>query len=395
MTGARRLRSAGSGLLHSRVRAPALAALCAALGAAAHAQLPAEPLTTEQLPSRPRAHWVWVNDIAFFAFPDGRAFLVDGDSGRMLGMLSTGYSFTTVLTPKAADVLYAPETYFARGTRGERTDVVTVYDAARLVPLAEIPIPAKRASIMPMPAAAGLTDDDRFLLIYNFTPSQSVTVVDTRSRNFVDEVEIAGCALVYPLGPRSFFSICGDGALLVTRLTEAGRLAGRSRTAPLIDVIRDPLTEKGVRFGDTWLFVSFAGIVHPLRATATGVAAQAEWPLFTAEELAQHWRTGGLQHLAVHRERGRLYAIVHQGGPETHKDPGGEVWAYDLAARRKVQTIAMRNRTGSILVSQDAEPLLFACSLEANRLDVYDAITGKFLRSIDSLGQTPTLLVTP
>ncbi len=379
----------------ARVLAGLLAGLSALAGQAAWAQLPPEPLATEVLAGRPGPHWVWVNDIAFFAIPDGRAYLVDGDSGKLLGMLSTGYSFTAVVTPKAAGLVYSPETYFSRGTRGTRTDVVTLYDATRLAPVAEIAIPPKRASIMPMTAAAALTDDDRFLLIYNFTPAQSVTVVDTSSRRFVGEVQTAGCALVYPIGPRSFFSICSDGALLVTTLTGAGRVARRTRTASFIDVIKDPVSEKGVRWGDTWLFASFAGVVHPLRNTAAGIQAESTWPLFTPQELAQHWRTGGLQHLALHAGTHRLFAIMHQGGPETHKDPGGQIWVYDLASHKKVQTIVTRSKIGSIQVSADDRPLLFACSLEANRLDVYDAGSGKFLRTVDPLGQTLTVLVNP
>jgi methylamine dehydrogenase heavy chain len=369
--------------------------VAAGYGGTASAQLPAEPLAAEQLPSHPSPHWVWVNDMAFFAFPDGRAFLVDGDSGKLLGILSTGYSFTAVIPPKTGGVIYSPETYFARGTRGARTDVVTIYDASRLAPVGEIAIPPKRASIMPMFGAQALTDDERFLLIYNFTPAQSVTVVDTRARKFVGEVETSGCALIYPTGRRSFFSICGDGALLVTTLTDAGKLAGRTRAAASFDVIKDPLTEKGVRLGDTWLFASFEGVMHPLRATPAGVQAEHTWPLFTPQELTQHWRTGGLQHLAVHRASGRLFAIVHQGGPETHKDLGGEIWVYDLASHRKVGTIILRNKAGSIQVSQDPRPLLFACSLEANRLDVYDVTSSSYLRTVDSLGNTPTVLVTP
>ncbi len=348
----------------------------------------------EQLP-QPSPHWVWVNDVSFFAFPDGRAFLVDGDRGKLLGSLSTGYSFTGILLPKAGGLIYSPETYFARGTRGTRTDVVTIYDGKQLAPLAEIEIPPKRASIIPMPAAQSLTDDDRFLLIYNFTPAQSITVVDMRSRKFVGEIEISGCALAYPTSARSFFSICGDGALLFTTLTENGTAARRDRTAAFIDVLKDPLTEKGVRRGDTWLFASFEGTLQPVQATAAGIKPQPSWPLFTREELAQRWRTGGLQHLAVHARSGRLFAIVHQGGPETHKDLGDQIWVYDLASHRKVQSIATRNKVGSIQVSQDPQPLLFACSLEANRLDVYDATSGKYLRSVDSLGSTPTILVSP
>ena len=373
----------------------ALAVAACICGPRGWAQLPPDPAdVVEQLP-QPTAHWVWVNDMAFFAFPDGKAFLVDGDSGRMLGMLSTGYSFTGVVPPRSGGVIYAPETYFSRGTRGTRTDVVTIYDKMLLQPVGEIEIPPKRASIMPMAGAQALTDDDRFLLIYNFTPSQSVTVVDTQSRRFVGEIETAGCALVYPTGPRSFFSICGIGALLETRLTDEGTLASRKRTATNIDVMKDPLSEKGVRRGDTWLFASFEGVLHPLRATAAGVVAQPTWPLFTPQELAQHWRTGGLQHLALHDASGRLFAIVHQGGPETHKDLGQEVWVYDLASHKRVQTITTRNKIGSIQVSQDSQPLLFACSLESNRLDIYDATSGKYLRTVEPLGQTPTVLVLP
>ena len=358
-------------------------------------QLPAEPEGVVERLTPPTPHWVWVNDMAFFAFPDGKAFLVDGDSGRMLGMLSTGYSFTSVLIPKAGAVIYAPETYFSRGTRGTRTDVVTIYDAMHLHPVAEIEIPPKRASLMPTPGAQALTDDDRFLLIYNFTPAQSVTVVDMASRKFVGEIETAGCALVYPTGPRSFFSICGDGALLETTLTDAGTLARHERTAEVVDVLKDPLSEKGVRRGDTWLFASFEGVLHPLRASGAGVEAQPTWPLFIPQELAQHWRTGGLQHLAVHGASGRLFAVVHQGGPETHKDPGEQVWVYDLASHRRVQTITTRNKIRSIEVSQDSQPLLFGCSLDSNQLDIYDATSGKYLRTVESLGLTPTVLVLP
>ena len=373
-----------------------LAGASAICGRGVWAQLPPDPAdVVEQLPAQPSPHWVWVNDTSFFAYPDGRAFLVDGDSGKMLGMLSTGFSFTGIVAPKAGGVIYSPEIYFARGSRGTRTDVVTIYDAARLQPVGEIAIPPKRASIIPMAGAEALTDDDRFLLIYNFTPAQSVTVVDTHSRKYVGEIETAGCALVYPTGPRSFFSICGDGALLVTTLTDAGKLASRARTATFIDVLKDPITEKGVRWRDTWLFASFEGVLHPLRGTAAGVEADPTWPLFTPQELAQHWRTGGLQHLALHGSSGRLFAIVHQGGPETREDLGEEVWVYDVASRKRVQTITMHNKVGSIQVSQDTQPLLFACSMESNRLDIYDATSGKYLRNVESLGQTPALLVNP
>jgi methylamine dehydrogenase heavy chain len=372
-----------------------LAAALAGSGAPAWAQLPPEPSGVAQLPASPSPHWVWINDMNFDSIPDGKAYLVDGDTGRMLGMLSTGYSFNSVVLPKRPGVIYSPETYYSFGTRGTRTDVVTVYDAVHLSPLAEISIPPKRSSNLPMSAAAALTDDDRFLLIYNFTPAQSVTVVDTQTRKLVGEIGIPGCALVYPTGPRAFFSICSDGSLLVTRLTDDGKAASRVHTDRLFDPMKDPLTEKGVRAGDTWLFASFGGTIYPIRNTSRGIELGPTWSLFTPRELTNHWRTGGLQHLALHLQKDRLFAIVHQGGLETHKDPGRWVWVYDVASHRKVQEIRLRHPTTSIQISQDSRPLLFACSLDSETLDIYDGSSGRYLRSVPDIGQTPSVLLTP
>src|SRR5450755_2258067 len=215
------------------------------------------------LPVPASKHWVWVNDFVFPHMSDGMAYLVDGDTGRYLGTLSTGYSFAHVLLSQDGKLIYSPETYFSRGTRGKRTDVVTLYDTGTLSVIGEIPIPAKRSSNIPLIANAVLTDDDRFVLIYNFNPAQSVTVVDTKTRKFVREIESPGCALVYPTGPRSFFSVCGDGALLLVELDDSGG-AHATRTQPLLDMAGDPVTEKPVRIGGTWYFVSFEGLIYPL-----------------------------------------------------------------------------------------------------------------------------------
>ena len=101
----------------------------------------------EMLPDKVGTHWVWVSDMVWNAMPDGRATLVNADNGNMLGMLSTGYSFNSLSLPTEFGEVYSAETYYSRITRGERTDVVSVYDARNLSPIAEIEIPAKRARI--------------------------------------------------------------------------------------------------------------------------------------------------------------------------------------------------------------------------------------------------------
>jgi methylamine dehydrogenase heavy chain len=312
----------------------------------------------------------------------------------MLGMLSTGFGYNGIVPGKPGSELLSPETYFSRGTRGTRTDVVTFYDPRTLSPVAEVPIPAKRASTMPMLANARLTDDGRFLLIYNFTPAQSVSVVDVKSRKFVGEIEIPGCALIYPTGPRSFFSLCGDGAALQVTLGESGQAASRSRTAKLVDPVDDPVTEKGVRDGGAWVFVTFSGNVVRIDATTATLRAEASWSLLEAADHQESWRPGGMQHLALHGPTRRLYSVMHVGGPDSHKDPGTEVWAYDLASRKRVQRIALKEPATSIAVTADAKPLLFAIFVAAPKVDVYDGLSGSFLRSISEIGFTPTTLVT-
>src|SRR5579872_5915438 len=82
----------------------------------AHGALPADDLTMRSL-SLPKAtpHWLWVNEFVFAHIVDSHAHLIDGDSGRYLGVLATGYGFMSVLLPRDGRVIYAPETYFARG----------------------------------------------------------------------------------------------------------------------------------------------------------------------------------------------------------------------------------------------------------------------------------------
>lgn len=357
------------------------------------ADVKVDPLIGKDLPARSGAHWVWVNDIVFHHMADGKAFLIDGDSGRMLGMLSTGFGFNGVVLPANKALILSPETYFSRGTRGQRTDVVTLYDPAKLSPVGEIVIPPKRAGTLPMVQNSALTDDDRFLLIYNFTPAQSVSVVDLRSRKVVGEIDTAGCALVYPVGPRAFFSLCGDGAALLVTLDDTGKLANKQRSAKLFDPQSDPVTEKAVRDGKTWLFASFAGDIVPVEYADGSVRAGTRWSLTSAAERKDKWLPGGMQHLAIHAGSRRLFSLMHQGGPDSHKDPGTEIWVYDVTNKRRTQRIALQGPATSITVSTDSKPLLFSIFIGAQKVDVLDAQTGKLLRSIPEIGFTPSTLV--
>lgn len=391
----------------------ALAALLLAAGGIAHADVPLErPGRVEILPEPLGPHWVWVADILL-----QRSALLDLDRGRFLGMISTGYGSQVAVFPTRRREFYLPETYYARGSRGARTDVVTVYDAVSLAPVTEVEIPPKRAMNVLPSGNAALSDDDRFLAVFNMTPATSLSIVDVEKRSFVGEIATPGCSLVYAAGPRRFAMLCADGSLLSVALDEEGRELEKSRSQPFFDPQKDPVTEKAVRFGDQWIFVSFEGFVHTLDVSGPKPRFGEVWSLLSQEEREASWRIGGGQHLAVHQPTGRLYSLMHRGGPDTHKESGLELWIYDLATRTRVQRLELHHPGLAILteslefgkswfwpfnrlsdwlldsvvpnpglqhvqVTQDDEPLLVTGTLIGGSLAVYDALSGRFLRRV-------------
>ena len=361
------------------------------------AELRPEPIgLVETLPENSSPHWVWVNDMVYNHMPDGRASLIDGDSGKFLGLLNTGYSFNSLTLPSKGSEIYSAETYYSRHTRGERTDVVSIYELMTLSLIAEIKIPNKRASTIPTIYNAAMTDNDRFMGIFNYTPAQSLSIVDVVKREFIGEIPISGCALVYPAGDLSFASICGDGSLLITYLNEDGTLYDRIRTRSFFDPIEDPVTETPVRHDGIWHFVSFKGLVHRVDLRHKKAKFLKPWSLFTPQENDQNWRVGGQQHIAISDHYGKLYSIHHKGSgdmPNSAKDPGDEVWVYDINKKKRVQKIALKRIANEIQVTKDKHPLLFAAFVAIPEIDVYDAISGEFLRTITEIGMTPTGLL--
>jgi methylamine dehydrogenase heavy chain len=387
----------------------------------AQAQLPIETLGhTESLSEPPQAHWVWASDPML-----RRMALVDLDRGEMLGMINGGWGITSALFSRERPEIYVPETHYSRGSRGERTDVLTFYDTTSLAPTGEVVLPAKRA-INALPSAnAALSDDDRFVAVFNMTPATSLSIVDVEQRRFVEEIQTPGCSLAYAAGKRRFAMLCGNGAMLLVTLGPDGHALGKLRSDPFFQPREDPVTEKAVRWGDTWIFVSFEGLAHPVDLSGNEPRFEEPWPLLDDDDRADSWRVGGMQHLAVHGPRNRLYSLVHRGGSGTHKDPGTELWIYDLSTRQRVQRIELRsagftfmgvplefgqrwiwpfNRLhgwlidtfaaglgiGEIVVTRDDRPLLVTGANFSGSLAVYDGVSGEFLRRINT-GNLATL----
>jgi methylamine dehydrogenase heavy chain len=418
-----RFREARQALL----RALVLALLAGAAGPVAAQPEPEVTGKVLTLPERPGRHWFWLSDILLH-----RTALFDGDTGELLGTITSGapgvgFVIAPLFSPDHREI-YLAETYYSRGVRGVRTDLVTVYDARTLEPLAEIGIPAKRAEYFPGNAANALSDDGRFLAVFNLTPITSLSIVDVQERRFTAEIPTPGCSLVYAAGNRRFLMLCGGGAALTVVLDEQGRATAVERTEQFFDPQKDPVTEKAVRHGNEWLFVSYEGVVHPVDVAEARVRFGETWSLVDDGDRQASWRIGGPQHLAVHAASGRLYALMHQGGPDTHKEAGTEVWVFDLATRRRTARFTMRNPVASfvrqqlaregwprsarfagwllasampspgverILVTQDDRPMLVASASLPPTITLHDATTGAVVREISEPGLAGSLLFTP
>lgn len=403
-----------------------LIALAVLATGSASAQLPIEEVGgVERLP-RPRSpHWVWVSDALL-----ARTALVDLDSGRMLGVLDGGWGLTAALFPRTRPEIYVPETHYSRGSRGERTDLITIYDAVSLAPNGEVILPPKRA-FNPLPSGNhALSDDDRFIAVFNFTPATSLSIVDIERRRFVGEIPTPGCSLVYAGGPRRFLMLCGDGAALIVTLDEEGRERSKLRTRRFFDPQQDPVSEKAARWRDRWIFVSFDGLVHEIVLSTPEPRFPQPWSLLDERDREGSWRIGGAQHLAIHEASGRLYSLVHQGDRDTHKDAGTELWVYDLESHERLQRIELKspgftfmgismefgqgwiwpfNRlydwladatvsrvgVGEIAVTQDEAPLLVTGANFTGSLAIYDALSGEFRKRVVTGNMTTLILQAP
>ncbi|MFI8980826.1 amine dehydrogenase large subunit [Ectopseudomonas khazarica] len=350
--------------------------------------------------------WIWGSNAPYMV--DGRAYLFD-DDGRNLGQLNTGMWTNGLLMSHKRDELYATEIYFSRGVRGTRSDVVTVYDAKTLSPKHEIEIPPKRMSALISTGLSVLSDDERFLLVLNFTPAQSISIVDLENHRFVGEVAIPGCASIYPAGPRDFYAICGNGGFFHLGLDEKGQVVTQSRTAPAFDPLQDLLLTTGSRMGDTWYFVSQKNNAYGLTMDAQGVEATQVWSLVTDEERADGWGIAGNHGTALHQRSGRLFVLMHQDKPENYQKPGTEVWVFDVRTHQRLARIELNEQSTAIGVSQGEQPRLYSLDwvvpmpslftlwiyltegeaglmpLLRQSVNLYDASTGDHLRSVNDI----------
>ena len=333
--------------------------------------------------------WIFMHDANFHSMIDGRFVVFDtaAEAGGMKGSFHGGRIGGFDVSQKRKEA-YVATTYHDRGIRGERRDVLSIYDLCTFEQKAELKLPPKLISAAPLKNKFRMSNDERFGFAYNFTPAASVAIIDLEKFSVVNEVSTPGCSLVYPMGDHSFASVCGDGSIAGYELDQNGQLIRESRTEKVIDFDQEPMFMKPARLGHTLSFPTFYGQMHRFDLSGDTPVYLGMSRLINDEEASSNWRPGGWQLITSNKKRNEIYVLMHQDGAEgTHKNPGTDVWVYDANTIEKKRVITLQVPSISIVATGDT---LVATNVEMN-LDVYNLNDGSFERMIGGAALTPLI----
>ena len=348
------------------------------------ADLPNDPINVvEKLPLSYPDTWVYAHDTNFYALSDGKVVIIDvaSENRNYKGSLGVG-QFGSFLPSTKRSELYAAETFYSRRLRGERTDVVTVYDKENLSPIDEIALPGgKRGQLVTFKGTLQFLNDEKFLLVFNFSPATSVSIIDIEKRKVVSEVQIPGCSMIYPTAKLSFASLCSDDLMLITYLNKDGQNIKQTRSKKFFNGDTDPLFAFNARLGNVAYFPSFKGLVQPINMSSSTPKILKSWSLVSSEEQRDNWRPGGWQIITAHKS-GQLFVLMHKDGFEgSHKNGGSEVWVFDTKSKKRIKRFVLKEWGVSIEVTSGESPYLVVTNGNYD-LDVYSANDGKWQRTI-------------
>jgi methylamine dehydrogenase heavy chain len=333
---------------------------------------------------------VFVHDANFAALIAGRVALVDvaPDSHNYKGALDAS-QFPSFIESRARGELYVGETHYSRGTRGDRTDVLSIYDKKTLNQTGEILLPGgKRGQVVTNRYTLQFVDNDRFLFLFNFTPAASVLMIDMESRTILSETQIPGCSLIYPTGKRGFSSLCSNGSMLSVQFDNAGQVIQQEKLPKFFNVDEDPLFDKPVYVDQTAYFPTFLGQIQAIDLSGATARLGSSWSLLSDGERQQNWRPGGWQ-IGTVNDAGLIYILMHRDGKNgSHKSGGSEVWVFDPVTEKRVHRYELENWGVSVEVTRGNSPFLVVTNADM-QLDIYDANNGKWLKMIGGVAAMP------
>jgi methylamine dehydrogenase heavy chain len=361
------------------------AALLFALPWMCLADVPVDPIPKSlSLPESYPDSWVVVYAVSQPVLGSYAIVDVAAESKDYQGQLQ-GAFFPSLVAPAAGPELYVAESFFEAGGHGKRTDVVTVTHKSTLNSVAQIVMPGSKRAIM-SGSLMDLTHDGTMLLVLNFTPASSVTVVDIRKRQVANEIPIPGCTSIYPSGAHGFSSLCANGTLATLTLGEKGQVLHESRSTPFNNIDKDVLYMNPASRAGMDYFITEKGNVRAVDMTNDEPGIRASWALITPEQADDGWRTADGAFAALD-DSGQLYVRLHrETGYEKQVSDNTEVWVYDVPAKKRMHRIPLKNGGTSIDVTRGPKPYLVVTAESdpsmGESLDVYEAASGKFVRTI-------------
>jgi methylamine dehydrogenase heavy chain len=321
-------------------------------------ELPAETLVSGGSLAAAGPERIYVGDTMIGNIVDGRVRVFDARRGKLLGMVNAGYAANFALSAKA-DELYVATTYLSRGGRGERSDVLEVWNTDTLAFKYEVLLPPRRAQTLSYRGLVSASADGRFLLVQNATPATSLTVVDLGAKKVAAEIPTAGCWGSLPAAghPARFSMLCGDGKVATVTLDAQGQVAERQLSEKFFDADQDAWYHTSERVGDRYYFLSFKGTLTELDLSGPVARQVSQKAIVTPQQAKQGWRPGGYQVFSVHPDGTWAVVAMHDQGREgSHKAPAKQLWSVDLQSGRRIAT-APGLGTASLTFSKNGKRL--------------------------------------
>jgi len=327
--------------------------------------------TTGNVTIPPDTRMVFSVDLALNHVVDGKLHVMDAKDLKYLGVIGTANLGMVHLPPGTRDI-YVATTHLSRTTRGERTDVLEVHSGEDLSFKSEIPIAKTRAMALNYRSLIWASSDLKYMFIQNASPATSVSIVDLAQKKQTAEVPNPGCYGILPGAKATdrFATLCGDGSFGTVIVNPDGTAAGMKASEKIFDADTDAIFVSGVRHGDAWTFVSYAGSVYVV--DVDGDTAKLIDKFSLVEGVEGDWRPGGYQPHAVHAPSGIAYVLMHsKGGEGSHKNPAEEIWAVDLKAK-KVVGRAPSIPSVVLAAGVDPEPVLYAIDAFKSEMTRYE-----------------------
>ncbi len=304
--------------------------------------------------------WFFAQQLPTSTYSVSKFFLFDGGTGKMLGLIAGGF-LANLNIARDRTKLFVTETYYSRGSRGKRVDVLTTYSAKTLLPLGEVKLPNGRMLVMPKAFGTSITPDGRYLLSSNMRPSNSVSLVDLESQTFLTEIPTPGCFLAFPTGPRSFMSICSNGGLMRVDFNEHGK-ARHAAIAPFFDPIKDPVFDTpafdaGQR---SYYFMSYGGIVYRVDISGRSPTASQVWTAAQPQDGERDIQPATSVPMIYDARGDQLLALFRSGLDTSHTLPGDIVRVFDRTTGHLLASWQLARVASAIGVSPGEKRRLYA-----------------------------------